>query len=72
MAALNSRFRPRFGVFRLRGFSLIFGMSLNYIERDSEFSIAESRGWMAHLAGRVHLAWREPSGRSPDRATPGC
>jgi hypothetical protein len=45
---------------------------LNYIERDSEFSIAESRGGMAHLAERVHLAWREPSGRSPDRATPGC
>ena len=28
MAALNNRFRPRFGVFRLRGFSLMFGMSL--------------------------------------------
>jgi hypothetical protein len=27
MAALNNRFRPRFGVFRLRGFSLMFGMS---------------------------------------------
>jgi hypothetical protein len=27
MAALNNRFRPRFGVFRLRGFSLTFGTS---------------------------------------------
>jgi hypothetical protein len=27
MAALNKRFRPRFGVFRLRGLSLMFGMS---------------------------------------------
>jgi hypothetical protein len=27
MAALNNRFRPRFGVFRLRGYSLMFGMS---------------------------------------------
>jgi hypothetical protein len=26
-AALNNRFRPRFWVFRLRGFSLMFGMS---------------------------------------------
>jgi len=26
-AALNNRFRPRFGVFRLRGFSLMFGTS---------------------------------------------
>src|SRR3984893_10187278 len=26
MAASNKRFRPRFGVFRLRGFSLMFGM----------------------------------------------
>src|SRR5271166_5285412 len=27
MAALNNRFRPRFGAFRLRGFSLTFGTS---------------------------------------------
>src|SRR3979409_1206059 len=27
MAALNNRFRPRFGVCRLREFSLMFGMS---------------------------------------------
>ena len=27
MAALNNGFRPRFGAFRLRGFSLMFGMS---------------------------------------------
>src|SRR5580692_6565221 len=27
MAALNNRFRPRFGISRLRGFSLMFGMS---------------------------------------------